>query len=188
MDNSLVLKDFKLIVDIADKQNLSIFLHAGTLLGIYRENDFIEGDRDLDFGIFEKDFTPEIKQRLFDELISNKFIYKGTECEAFKNKLESNYIPYVYKFWTPNAHINLDFWLFKKENNIYYHRGWLGYFYFLNETLDQLESYNFKDIEVTIPKNTELFLEYMYGKDWKTPKKMKKPNDYTNWSKELCIT
>jgi hypothetical protein len=25
----------------------------------------------------------------------------------------------------------------------------------------------------------------MYGKDWKTPKKMKKPDDYKNWTKEL---
>jgi phosphorylcholine metabolism protein LicD len=41
---------------------------------------------------------------------------------------------------------------------------------------ENLDSINFQGIEFKIPSNVEQYLEYRYGKDWKTPKK-----DYVYW-------
>jgi phosphorylcholine metabolism protein LicD len=186
MLNSTELKeDLKNIVAVTNKINLPTFLAAGTALGIYRQNDFIPGDLDVDLGIYRYNFTPIMHDTLIKELANIDCTFKGYECKAFEPKLEPNYIPYVIKFWTPIAHVNIDFWIYEERKNEYYHRGWLGYFYFLKETLDTLDEIEFAGMQLKIPHNPELYLENMYGKDWKIPKKMKKPMDYPNWSKEL---
>lgn len=48
LDKKEVLKDIKTIYDILNKHNMKCFLYGGTLLGAYRNNDFIHNDTDVD--------------------------------------------------------------------------------------------------------------------------------------------
>ena len=48
IDKTAVLKDIKTVYDILNKHNMKCFLYGGTLLGAYRNNDFIPNDTDVD--------------------------------------------------------------------------------------------------------------------------------------------
>ena len=181
----LLIKDLNLILQCTESIGLNIFLHAGTLLGAIRNNSFIPGDADFDFGLFRKDFTNEMKQKLIDTFIGKNMEFKGFECKAFIQRVEFGDRPYVVKFWSPNAHYNTDFWVFEERENDFYQRGWCGYFYYPKDTLLTLDKIEFYGLNVNVPHNPEKFLENMYGKNWRTPQKMKKPEGYFNWKKEL---
>ncbi len=188
MENKFIIDDFKLIYPIILSFNIPIFLDAGTLLGAIREQNIIDGDKDLDFGMFRKNIDRNKEAEIKNKLTSNGFEFKGYECQAFINRLEPNFIPYVLKFKGKMSKCNIDFHVFEERKNDYYHRGWLGYFHFLKENLDTLDNINFLGFAVQVPHNPEKYLELHYGKDWRTPKYMSSSNKaphYPNWSKEL---
>lgn len=185
---NLLEQDYLVIVNIINTLNLPIFLHAGTLLGYVREGYFINGDNDLDFGIIRKHFSLKTQVVMTNKLQSLGFIFKGYECIAFLQKLESNFVSYVLKFEGKFSKCNIDFWIFEERKNDYYHRGWLGYFYYRKEYIDILDKVIFLEKEIYIPHNSESFLENMYGTNWRIPKHFNcedKSMCYSNWSKEL---
>jgi len=190
--NELLKKDLEIIIKSVKELNLTLFLHAGTLLGAIREKDFIAHDHDFDFGVFKSEFDDEMRQKLINKLTNEqKLEFKGYEAKCFDNFIERTEFgirPHVVKFWSANAHWNTDFWIFEKRENDYYHKGWGGYFYFLKETLDTLDEIEFLGLKVLVPHNPELFLEHLYGKDWRIPKQYSskdKTPGYPNWNKIL---
>jgi phosphorylcholine metabolism protein LicD len=186
INNSLLIEDLLIIRDVCNNLNLKVFLDGGTLLGAIRNQSFL--DNDFDLGLYKKELTPAIQELLLLELAHKGFEFKGYEAKAFIPKLEPNFEPYVIKFWSKNAHYNTDLWLFTERTHDYYHRGWLGYFYFLKDTLDILDEFKFLEYTFLVPHNPERYLEHLYGTDWQIPKYMSsqdKSKDYPNWSKEL---
>ena len=61
IDKKLATENLLLLKDILDRNNISYVLIAGTLLGIVRENDFIDHDEDIDIVLPE-----EYRQQFFD--------------------------------------------------------------------------------------------------------------------------
>jgi len=182
MDKDAALKNFKIIIDTTKNINLRIFLDGGTLLGAIRGKDFIGHDSDFDFGVLRSEFSDEIRRKLVDSLTTQDIAFKGYEAPCFE--INNNKRPHMLKFWGKyGKKFNIDFFIFEKHKNFYYHKAWGGIFYFKNETLDSLDEIEFKGMKVLVPHNPELYLEVLYGKDWKTPKSMKKPDEYANFTK-----
>jgi phosphorylcholine metabolism protein LicD len=186
INNSILIKDLVLIRDICGSLQLRVFLDGGTLLGAIRNQDFI--DNDFDLGLFKTELTSEKKDKLIAEFTYMGFEFKGYEAKAFIPKIETPFEPYVIKFWSPNAHYNTDLWIFTEREKDYYHRGWLGYFYFLKETLDVLDAFEFLGALFLVPHNPKIYLAHLYGADWRIPKSMSSQDKslyYPNWKKEL---
>ena len=167
----------KKIKDIFEELNIEWFLVYGTLLGAYRDKNFISHDVDIDIGVFFEDYSNEIEK---------KFIEKGFEkkhtivVDDGKFAIEETFI---------YNGVNVDIFYFKKQKN-----KLLGYD-FINEEgsswektiakyggllvrelvfpYEGLEKYNFLGIECNIPKHPERHLSSHYGKNF-----MKKD---TNW-------
>ena len=68
-DKEIAAEFLSILKEVFDKHSIMFFLNCGTLLGAYREHDFIAHDFDMDLGIFEKDLDtfyqliPELDQR-----------------------------------------------------------------------------------------------------------------------------
>ena len=65
IDVELALENLLLAKDIFDKKSIPFWLTDGTLLGFYRDNEFIKHDEDVDLGCFISNLDETI---LFDFL------------------------------------------------------------------------------------------------------------------------
>jgi hypothetical protein len=142
---------------VFENNKIHFFLNFGTLLGAYRDNSFIPHDNDLDLGIFEKDKTvflrmiPEFEKRgvkLCGEWggILYTFIYKGITCDF--NVFYKPLFPYRFYYYGVGE------WRFVPI-----------------KYLKKLKPFTFLNESFYIPEETEGYLQYLYGENWRIPQK-----------------
>lgn len=160
---------FKNIVDarnILNNLNMDYWLTDGTLLGFYRNNDFIDHDEDLDFGAFIDNFDEKLILDFVDDEWKLVSVFGKRDCGleiSFKKR-----------------GIKLDIFFFYKEDGKYWHGAWRK-FKKDGKTLRNLIKYYYDDFKLTqadfknekfnIPQNTEKYIATKYGSGWKTPVK-----------------
>ena len=106
--SNLLKENFEQILNVVYSSILkdyNIWLDFGTLLGYYRENDFISHDLDMDFGVQVSSF--EEFEVIEKHLINNGF-NRTKEFYFNKNLVE---LSYSYKG------LNVDFIIYNKEND-----------------------------------------------------------------------
>lgn len=174
--SNLLKENFEEILNVvycSDLKDYNIWLDFGTLLGYYRENDFISHDLDMDFGVQVSSF--EEFEVIEKHLINNGF--NRTKFYFNKNLVE---LSYSYKG------LNVDFIIYNKENDrvssdtIFFMTNALG-----NPTRYEVYHYeipflglkecDFKGMKVKVPENTQEYLRTLYGEDFETP------NTNYNW-------
>ena len=173
----LLKENFEEILNIVYSSELKkydIWLDFGTLLGYYRERDFINHDLDMDFGIIIPNYADFL---VVEKELLDKGFQRKKEFYFDKNLVE---LSYNYKG------LNVDFILYKKDSNkissdtIFYMTNALGnptryevYHYEL--PFNGVEECNFKNTIVKIPGNVEEYLSNLYGEDFRVP------NTNYNW-------
>ena len=138
-----------LIRQIFDKINLKFGIIFGTLLGAVREENFISYDEDVDIFI-----TSDQKDKLIDTL---HFLRgNGFEVTRFQDSLLSLKRGGEY----------IDVYIFRENKNGMW--ACLGYRFesFYMKNLDKIQ---FLGEEFACPNNPLQFLEFVYGRDWRTP-------------------
>ena len=175
--SNLLKENFEQILTIvysSELKNYNIWLDFGTLLGYYRENDFISHDLDMDFGIQVSSL--EEFEVIEKHLIDNGF--KRTKEFYFNKNLVE--LSYSYKG------LNVDFIIYKKENDrvssdtIFFMTNALGNptryeVYHYKIPFSGLKECDFKGMKVKVPDNTQEYLRTLYGEDFETP------NTNYNW-------
>lgn len=131
--------------------NVIFFLVSGTFLGCIREKNFISNDYDVDIGIWEGDFTDDLKKALkqYGTFYIHDLKWKG----GIKLK-----------------HINgifIDIFIHYNDGSRHYHLGSAVKWY--NSTFDLIK-YNFLGKEYFGFKEYDRYLSENYG-DWRIPKK-----------------
>lgn len=145
---------YKYFMQIFKETDIKIIAFYGTLLGIIRENSFIENDDDIDVIINRKDFH---KLQL---LIKNKNIktglYKKKIIQLFYNNIGPFDI-YIYdECIKPKDHI-----VIMQDNNLI----------FTKSSIFPLKKIKFNDYEIFIPNNSKQILEEIYGSSYMIPNK-----------------
>jgi fukutin len=162
IDKDVALENLANAKKILDRLNVRNWLTDGTLLGYFRENDFIGYDVDVDMGCFIDDYTDEIL---------HSFIDNGWRVEQIFGKRD---IGFELAFIRDN--VKLDIFFFYEEGQLFWHGAWkntpkglnlIKYYYDKFE----LSEIKFKGNIFNIPTNTEKYIMTKYGEDWKTPKK-----------------
>ena len=175
--SNLLKENFEKILNVvysSDLKDYNIWLDFGTLLGYYRENDFISHDLDMDFGVQVSSF--EEFEVIEKHLINNGF--NRTKEFYFNKKLVE--LSYSYKG------LNVDFIIYNKENDrvssdtIFFMTNALGNptryeVYHYEIPFSGLKGCYFKGIKVKVPENTQEYLRTLYGEDFETP------NTNYNW-------
>lgn len=153
-----LLKD---ITELLKNNNIESYINWGSLLGIYRDNQFIPWDTDIDVSVFWKDREKVIL--LISELQKLRcFIAPIQEC-------------YPEDFWIIRdmQKIELNF-LQEINDRIIYSpdRSKLGT---PRDIILPFKQIDFRGSVFNIPNQIERYLELSYGKNWKTPLKNVKP-------------
>ena len=175
--SSLLRENFQEVLKIIYNSQLNkydLWLDFGTLLGFYWENDFINHDLDMDFGIIINDYDDFLEKEKY--LIKKGF--SRTKEFYYKNRLVE--LSYSYKG------LNVDFIVYHRKadviesDTIFFMTNALGkptryevYNYSL--PFSELEEHNFKAVEIKIPNNTREYLSKLYGEDFEVP------NTNYNW-------
>jgi len=152
-NSKFLLLDVKKILN---KYNVNFFLLYGTLLGAYRNKDFIEYDTDIDIGLFYEDFD-KVKT----------IINKG--CFFIYNIIRIRDLGFVISLYRDETYI--DFYYFKNnEKEDYYECG--KKFTIKKYQLNNLSKIKFLNETFFTVNNIEEFLTEKYD-NWKVPIKNK---------------
>jgi lipopolysaccharide cholinephosphotransferase len=142
------LLSFKVLLDLHDVKFGIIY---GTLLGAIRDEDFIEHDEDTDTYVLERD-----RERVLALLFELQKI--GFEVARYENSLLSLIRGDDY----------IDIYFFKKNIfNTYVCNGYIVQSKYMNK----FSTISFLGKTFNTLYNPIFFLEKIYGKDWRIPKK-----------------
>jgi hypothetical protein len=154
-------KCFKILCEIDDlckKYGVKYYLSEGTALGIYRNSDLIDWDDDIDIGMEESQYNIFVEKCL-PELISKEY-----------------YLTYYYHP-SINGYIlgfNKDKQLIDIENVKVGEKCISKYGKLCDELLPHIQKITEKEWKGRkFPVPEESYYVYLYGKDWRTPKKTK---------------
>lgn len=156
-ENLLLLKS------VFDKHGLRFWLFAGTLLGAVREKAFIPYDFDIDICIYRADVDKYIET--FPDLEKVGFS-KYQNTQEYIRLLRRN-------FAIVRKDIRIDIFITRFGGNCWEFGEKVHHWYlrFPEECCTGFDTISFLGEDFLMPKHVEEFLVFMYGKDWKTPKK-----------------
>lgn len=161
MNKKIALSNLLEITDSLRKYNVTHWITDGTLLGYYREGDFITHDTDTDIGVMYSTFS----KSALDSILSKGF------------KL-------VHIFGEPNNSLELAFtksgvktdifFFYEKGDKLYHsaftdlsHRGYTRIDYSYNKF--GVSEVDFLGYKFYAPDNIIDFIVTKYGENWKTP-------------------
>lgn len=151
--NKVIAKENLLLIkSIFDKNNLLFLLSFGTLLGAVREHDFISHDEDIDLIIFKKDM-PKFLSLLF-VLRGNGFEIVRYESRGFLSIMrKGEYIDFYFYEDYP------------EDNSLSYCCRDM----YPKKLLEDVTDIEFQGAMFKAPREYEKYLEFNYGKNWRTP-------------------
>lgn len=152
IDKEIALENLRILAPILDKAEITWGPAFGTLLGIYRDGDFISWDEDTDLYILEEDIS-----KLFDLL----FDLRSIGFELLRVERGG-----IYSIGRNGEYI--DFNVMKTIGDGV--RGMNCTYFFLDKYFKERQQILFKGINLSIPSDIDEYLTMLYG-DWRTPVK-----------------
>lgn len=158
MNKDSALENLKILDEIFRKMGKEYWVSCGTLLGFYRDGDFIGYDKDTDLCVninsLDKNLLEEFKNKGFK--IVRVF---GRHHDGFEIALS-------------RIGVKTDLFFFYKNDDKWYHSAYKNgkKFDFVYDPFGLKETV-FKGHSFMTPENIEHYLSQKYGEDWRVPKK-----------------
>ena len=172
MGRDALFKNLVEVHQVLDKHNIRHWLSHGTILGAYRDNNFIAWDDDADLGM---DFSQRGDMGpVLAELADRGFYIPP--CDPAKPISKDN-APY-YDMVAIRDGEKIEGWFFEKFGDHYiYDKPRAGNsLKHHTKYYDELGTFNFRGVEFNIPNHIEDYLVMMYGETWRIPNPCKKYN------------
>jgi phosphorylcholine metabolism protein LicD len=162
------------IDEVIKKSNSKYWIEGGTLLGAIRDKKLIPWDHDLDMGIINN------SDKEIDKLIKNLKDKFYVSIKSFRGentwKLGKYRVLKIYpkKWFFFKKELCCDLFVYYKGlhngEEVFKYVVWGKNAFHKKEYFDKIDSIEFYDKKINVPKNPESFLEVKYGKDWQVPK------------------
>ncbi len=157
-------KCFKILCEIDDlckKYGIKYYLSEGTALGLYRSGDLIDWDDDIDIGMEESQYN------IFLEKCLPELISKGYYLTYYYHPSINGYILGFIKDkqLIDIENVKIGKWCISKMGKL------------CDELLPHIQKLTEKEWRGRkFPLPEESYYVYLYGKDWRIPKKTKNQN------------
>lgn len=167
------------------KEEITYWLNYGTLLGAYRDKDFIAHDYDLDIGLYWSDYK-KVKELMLNAGMSLKFEarfanWDNPECVEYRFEYKGVFIDLNFYKINGNIATTYDFITIDGVDSVIGEKLPV-----LTESIDNpfygLKEFNFLGKKYNIPENIEEYLVANYGENFMTPVK---DFDYHNFAKNI---
>ena len=163
------------ISNFLNSLNIPYRLSSGTMLGIFRQNEFISYDHDIDLEVLIEDYKPSME--------------KSTDTLKLKKKLGTLEKGYELTFLHKKTKISIDIFFLYTEND---YRWFASYYGRCNKAKykmcrykipkEDTENISFSGLNFPISKNPEKYLEALYGPNWNLPKKYSYTESLTSYN------
>lgn len=160
----------KELVEISEKEGITLIPWAGTLLGFVRDGGFMKHDNDVDMAVL-----PSKSPKEAVDIMVNKYGYQLIQGLSYHGKVRV--CSFMKKGLSVDFYFMFDdgtdffkqydfFWKddFEYNDSRQNHVGLYSY-----PRMDKLTTMVLNNIEIKIPANIEEELYYLYGKGWKVP-------------------
>ena len=156
-----LIKTMKKGCDILDELGVEYWLGRGSVLGFYRDNDFLPNDIDIDIDVISDEKIYQIIRKMpFDDLFIT--VSKGRYQQ--------------YAFLDKETNVVFDIWFYHKNSESFKNQNLFGYFNLPLDINNKITMFSFEGEDYPIPE-PEWYCEFWYGKNWRIPKKYGK-----NWT------
>ena len=163
------------VVNCLEGSNCALLLCYGTLLGFYRDNDFIAHDDDIDLLCITNVGREELKEA--SKEIAGWLNNAGFRAQInFNNRREK--LPFIQVFSKLHK-VHLDIFLaYKSEEEIFLPMRNVNYSSVPACVLQPITSKEFFGRKYAVPAKIEKFLEARYGVTWNVPDKHFRANEH----------
>jgi phosphorylcholine metabolism protein LicD len=177
-------KRFKFLCDIKqvlDDNKVEFWVDFGTLLGFYRQSDFLETDPDIDIGVKREEQDKVIK------------VIKELKDYNITTRIENGCLA-GYKVHCEDTWIDIAFYFKCGDKRIWQISQWDKVMVFDEKYFNELQDLEVKGVKFKIPNHIEELMVLKYGENWRTPFKAgeeydlhARPNVYPNNDYLQCL-
>ena len=171
------LEAIKVFSELASKNNWDYSLGFGTLLGAYREKDFIKHDDDIDMIGNRKDITPDLIQKMQQAGFEFEGLYMSSNGEFAHPSFKYHNITFDIYGFNVNYHggDSVIFAPFPPEGSDWNESAEKNYYQVCRIHFDYkgTETTIFKGVPCKVLANTKEFLTSVYGEDFMIPQRKK---------------
>lgn len=148
------------VKEVLDKAGVEFWIDFGTLLGFYRQGDFLETDPDIDIGV---------KREYQDKVVA--IAGELAKLGKLVTRVDMAYEHYLagYKIYRDDLWLDIAFfWPWGREYVLPISE-WPKVMAFKREFYDNLIDLEVKGVKFKMPKDIEEYMVLHYGEDWRVP-------------------
>jgi phosphorylcholine metabolism protein LicD len=145
------------VKNVLDRENISFWIDFGTLLGFYRQGDFLETDPDIDLGVKRED-----QDKVIEAMLRLGRTYK------IQTRVENGYLA-GYKIMCEDTWIDIAFYFKYQDKRIWTISEWEQVMVFDGKYFDELQDLEVKGVVFKIPNHIEELMILKYGSSWRVP-------------------
>ena len=145
------------VKEILEENKVKFWLDFGTLLGFYRQGDFLETDPDIDIGV----------ERCEQDKVINAMLILGRSFKI-NTRVEKGVLA-GYKIMFEDTWIDIAFYFPYEDKLIWLISQWDKVMVFDKKYFDELQDLEVKGVKFKIPNHIEELMVLKYGEDWRRP-------------------
>lgn len=168
LDRPRAKKALSTVYDFLESNGVRAWIDFGTLLGAYREGEFIAYDYDVDMGIMYEDYKKiqDLRIKIPKEIAEAGIIFGGLT-------IGPNKTPLMMAASVENIKIDIYCWFRKGEfDNLCYFwnkdKAKFVVYKFPKQYHENLRKIKLIDREYYGPADTDNYLKFVYGDNWNT--------------------